>query len=243
MNGLYASRFVPAAALIRERLFPSGCACCGGPLTTPDEARRGLCGTCTPALFPVWQERETGRCSVCGRPLVSEQEICMDCRRNPSRSFDRITALFPYQGLYRKVLSAYKFGASRPLGHFFAGLLLDLNLEFPTEAVWVPVPPRPGKLARTGWDQVDYLARILARRIPVSSCLRRLKSDVQKSLSREKRLVNLEGKLCLKQGRAAPKLAVVFDDVYTTGATIEACARVLKNGGTKAVYGLCLFYN
>jgi ComF family protein len=243
MNGLYDSRFALTAALIRERLFPSGCACCGGPLTAPEEAQWGLCATCTPALFPVRKERETGRCDVCGRPLVSEQAICMNCRKNPSRNFDGIRVLFPYEGPYRKVLSAYKFGASRPLGCFFAGLLLNAHPEFPPEAVWVPVPPRPGKLARTGWDQVDYLARLLARRIPVSSCLQRLKSDVQKSLNREKRLVNLEGKFRLKQGCTAPKLAVVFDDVYTTGATIEACARILKNEGTEAVYGLCLFYN
>jgi predicted amidophosphoribosyltransferase len=106
----------------------------------------------------------------------------------------------------------------------------------------VPVPPRPGKLRKTGWDQVEYLARLRKREgLPVYPCLKRLPSLSQKELNRKDRLRNLRDRFVLT--RPAPPLAVLFDDVITTGATLEACAGALKNGGTEKVYGVCLFYD
>jgi ComF family protein len=168
----------------------------------------------------------------------------MDCRRSPPFAFDRAFAIFPYHGDCRKALAAYKFGGARPVGRFFADTLLATQKTLPDEnAVWVPVPPRPGKLRKSGWDQVEFLAQILkTQRLPVSRCLRRLRSDNQKALGREGRLENLQGKIRLKAGKKPPETAIVFDDVFTTGATLNACSQALKAGGTKTVFGLCLFY-
>ncbi len=64
---------------------------------------------------------------------------------------------------------------------------------------------------------------------------------MQKKLDRKERLENMKGRIYLKT--APPKIALIIDDVITTGSTLEVCSEVLKEGGTEKVYGLCLFYD
>jgi ComF family protein len=232
---------------LREFFFPAGCAVCGTVLASPDEARYGLCRGCRQKLIPPAGER----CRVCGRPLVSEQDHCLACRNGGGRSLDRGVLLYPYRGIYRRLLGAYKFGRNLGLGHFFAEKLREaLSTLVPSGTagpvfeppVLVPVPPRPGKIRRTGWDQVEHLARLLEKGpLPVCRCLRRLPSRHQKELNRENRRTNLRGKIVLT-GPAPPR-AVILDDVCTTGSTLEACAAALKAGGTETAAALCLFYH
>jgi ComF family protein len=232
---------------LREFFFPAGCARCGTVLVSPDEARYGLCSSCLPKLAPPAGER----CGSCGRPLVSEQGRCLACRNGDERSLDRGILLYPYRGTYRRILGAYKFGRNLGLGHFFAEKIRDALTalappgtagEAAETPVLVPVPPLPGKILRTGWDQVEYLAGILEKGpLPVRRCLRRLPSRRQKELNRENRKTNLRGKIIL--AGKAPLRAVILDDVCTTGSTLEACAAALKAGGTENAAGLCLFYN
>jgi ComF family protein len=156
--------------------------------------------------------------------------------------------LFPYTGKYRRLLSAYKFGKNPAVGNFLAEKIAEAAADFPPEAQIVPVPPRPGKIHTTGWDQVEYLARLLERsgggavhRLTISRCLKRMPSKSQKELGRENRRSNLRGRIA--SIRQAPRIAVVLDDVMTTGSTLDACAAALKEAGAQTVYGLCLFYD
>jgi ComF family protein len=238
--------------LLREYFFPSGCALCGRFLIGAGECWYGLCEDCMEAL----KEEGPGgkdRCDCCGRPLVSEQGRCMQCRRGEVPCFDRIVTLYPYRGRYRRLLGAYKFGKNLSLGHFLAERIgetltwvLDLYRGEAAAPALVPVPPRPGKLKKTGWDQVEYLTGLLekggASPLPlVRRCLRRLPSRVQKELDREHRRKNLQGKIMVRDG--APETAILLDDVITTGSTMDVCAAALKAGGAKRVLGICLFYD
>lgn len=227
--------------LARGFLFPQKCALCTAVLFAPRDLRKGLCGDCSQAIAV-----EAGnKCCICGKPLISERETCLGCRNGEPRSYDRLWVLFPYTGKYRKLLKAYKFAKNISLANFFAGKIMEL-IEAEAclkDASVVPVPPRPGKIKHSLWDQVDVIARRLKKtgQVEIRRCLGRKEAKVQKSLNRAQRLENLKGRIYAKG--TVPKTALIIDDVITTGSTMEACAAVLKENGTQKVYGLCLFYD
>ncbi|MDR0315912.1 MAG: ComF family protein [Treponema sp.] len=242
-----AGRIRRALFFLREYFFPCGCAICGKSLVNTRETWYGLCAACRAEIDNNLNERLSANapCDLCGKPLISEQGRCLNCRNGDERSFDRVFVLFPYNGKHQKLLEAYKFGKSLALGNFFMEKIRDtfekIVAVYMPEAVIVPVPPRPGKIKKTGWDQVEYLTKLLEGGLPVRRCLKRLRSDVQKKLNREDRRKNLKGRIILVE--KAPAASVLIDDVMTTGSTLDVCASVLKAGGAERVYGICLFYD
>lgn len=104
------------------------------------------------------------------------------------------------------------------------------------EAVLVPVPLHPWRSWRRGFNQADLLACALGR--PVWRALRRRRlGRPQAGLSAEERQRNVAGLYVRRRGwpRPVPPRVVLVDDVLTTGATAEACARVLEEGGVRTV--------
>jgi len=205
------------------------------------EMRVSICEDCASSISSGGGER----CRMCGKPLISEIEICLPCRNNGESSYNRMWVLFPYTGKYRKLLAAYKFKNNLSLANFFSDEVKKVIRceDLLKDVVIVPVPPRKGKIKTTGWDQVEHLVKKIesASGIPVDRCLKRRKSKVQKQLDRRERMENMKGNIYL--AREAPKNALIIDDVITTGSTMETCAKVLKEAGTERVYGLCLFYD
>lgn len=238
-------------APVREFFFPRGCALCGETLAGREEALYGLCDPCRTKLGLFAGAGGAEHCDRCGRPLVSETGRCLPCRNQGEgeRFCEKTAVVYPYSGKYRKLLGEYKFGRNTALGLFLAERLKEVYTRLlaadpggTMPPLLVPIPPRPGKLRKTGWDQVEYLARILKREgLPVYRCLKRLPSRSQKKLNREERLRNLRDRFVVT--RRTPGTAILFDDVITTGATLEACAGALKNAGTEKVSAICLFYD
>jgi len=227
---------------VKNFLFPSWCALCETALSDTEEIRYGLCDKCRAQAAAVQGQK----CNLCGKPLISEIDICLSCRNKTAKTCDRFWVIFSYTGIYRKLLHAYKFGKNLALACFFAQKVLEIIAENPAlrDAIIVPVPPRPGKIKETGWDQVDYLVRQIMKlsgESIVCRCLKRRRSKVQKKLDRKERLENMKGRIYLQ--KTPPKTVLLIDDVITTGSTMEVCSEVLKEGGAEKVYGLCLFYD
>jgi Predicted amidophosphoribosyltransferases len=164
----------------------------------------------------------------------------MRCRA-AERAFDSAYPLFPYSGPFGRLLVAYKVERRRSLAPFFATALEEAIAELWPDRVIVPVPPRPGKMRRQGWDQMEEIARILERRgLAVERPLERRRSAEQKRLGRSGRGENARSAYALKKGAASPSSPLIIDDVMTTCATIDACARALKQGGAETVVALAL---
>ena len=258
--------FQTAIFYLREFFFPLGCGGCGEALFTQKDAYFGLCENCRAHVLSALNQEK--RCDFCGKPLISEKDSCLSCRQNGApetgifnKQFIKLKTLFPYTGNFRQILGAYKFGKSLGVGNFLASCLNQtiqdfclsegLNSDYEPPGI-VPVPPRPGKIKKQGWDQIEYLVKIFSRcqKTPekqktaffsVHRCLKRLPSRTQKELNRKERETNLKGRIiCIK---SPPKTAILFDDVITTGATMNACASALLEGGAEKVYGICLFYD
>ena len=239
-------------------------------LLSKEEAWYGLCIKCKKDLTNGAGE-PVSRCELCGKPLISEIDRCLPCRKNAEAeppSYDRLISLFPYIGKYYKLLGAFKFRRSLGAGHFLAEQLIksldSLSLDKNEKTVLIPVPPRKGKIRKTGWDQIVSLSKLIIKnvsqetqscvsgdtnnidgpaykKLQVYPCLKRQTSLTQKKLDRKDRKTNLKGRIITY--RKVPKTCILFDDVITTGSTMNACAAALKQAGAEKVYGICLFYD
>lgn len=244
---LWFSTLGTIISILIEDLLPRDCVLCGSPRRTgmPDSsllsARRfipmpPLCAACLRALVPIHGER----CSRCGKLLISEFSLCMHCRR-VDHAYDGVIPLFMYAGHAASLVAAYKAGRRRSLAPWLASLIeAEVLTRWPSAQI-VPVPPRPVKAGGRDFDPIETLARQLTRRgIPVLRYLERTASQQQKHLDRDGRRLNAARSFHLRPGCRASGIAVLLDDVYTTGSTIDRCASLLKECGFSQVYAIVL---
>lgn len=177
---------------------------------------------------------------MCGQVCLAEADLCVDCGAHPW-SFPRVEGLFAYHEAPGELLRNYKGRGARPLGALWAAAAAS-RLE--PRGPLVPVPPLRRHLWSRGWDPVATFARQVGRqaRLPVWAVLRRRPSAAQKSLDRGGRWTNAAQAYALRGGRRLKGTPVVWlvDDVVTTGATVEACCRLLRDAGVVEVRVLCL---
>jgi len=197
-----------------------------------------LCDNCEKAITPLGNPR----CQRCGIELISEKKTCLRCR-TADYKFDSNVSLFAYSGVPKRLLAALKFKGRRRLAPFFAErVAAALRAGGLHGTVVVPAPPRRGRRAP---DAVELVARALerSRGLIVRRLLQRAGDVQQKSLDYEQRRDNLRGKIRLTPDamkQALPPEVLLLDDVFTTGATLDACARALREAGCTAVKAITL---
>jgi predicted amidophosphoribosyltransferase len=144
-------------------------------------------------------------------------------------------------GVARELVAALKFRGALPLaGHMAAQMAANLPPPLRASAApLVPVPALPARRRRRGFDPAAEIAVALGRRLdrPVVRCLqRRDRHHRQVGAGRAAR--RAPGRLAVAVRGPPPALAILVDDVHTTGATLDACARALTAAGTVVVAAL-----
>ncbi len=236
-------------AEIRDALvsvfFPSGCRICERLLTSA--SRVPLCEECLSSFERV----PNIVCEVCGLPLPglarSEGEplLCPACQER-TYAFDRARSFAVYQNAVVRAILLLKFEQIEPLGAWFAERLAELVRDGGDRLaadVVVPVPLHRERERERGYNQAALLSKPLAKRLRLphkAVLLMRTRARPDKQvLSLEERWESVRGAFATRPGSQVDNLRVLLvDDVLTTGATLEACARALREAGAKSVIGL-----
>jgi predicted amidophosphoribosyltransferase len=206
-------------------LAPPACAACRSPLAAAGPV---LCPDCTRAL--PWLRRP---CPFCALP--SHRAGACPAQR---AAFARAWAPLAYAGPARRLVQGLKFGARLPLADAMAAqVTAGLPPDLRTGTI-VPVPPQPGRRRRRGFDSAELLAAALARRtgLPLWTGLRR--EDAERRHTRGGIAARRRRTPALVVEGEPPPLVLLVDDVHTTGATLEACARALRTNGSRRVLAI-----
>src|SRR5579862_2619657 len=223
-----------------DGILPPRCLACGTVVGEPD----ALCGQCWAAMTffaAPW-------CAVCGLPFphpMGEGAVCADCARERA-SWDRARSVLRYDKHSRRLVLGLKHGDRTHLAKALGGWMHRAGGEILEGADFIlPVPLHWTRLFARRYNQAGLLAHAIhaAGGPPVAPdwLVRRRRTPSQGRLGAAARVRNVRGAFFLRPGRSvAGKHLVIVDDVLTSGATVEECARVLRREGAASVGVLTL---
>ena len=213
-----------------------------------------LCRDCIDGLIAV----ESPLCSCCGMPFESRHGLdhrCGECSTSP-KNFRIARAPLIYEQVFTEVIHCYKYNGkiqlARPLGEL---LLMAFRLFWDKDSidVVVPVPLHIKRLRERGFNQALLLTRYwqtITGQLPLDLSDLQVENDVlvrsiptapQSGLGRKQRAANIKGAFgLLDKAKIIDKRILLVDDVYTTGATVDECARLLVHHGAAHVDVLSL---
>lgn len=225
-----------------DLLFPRRCPVCDRPVK-PYGAL--ICRECASVPRPVGENA----CFKCGKPVKPEEEYCSDCRQK-KHMYYRGKAVFRYRSISGS-LYRFKYEGRREYADYYGREMEPVLERFLEETgsahrpgILVPVPCSPQRMRKRGYNQAAVLARKLAERsgIPVSdkALERSVDTLALRSMSAAERQNNLKKAFHAYGNSVRLKSIMLIDDIYTTGATIDACAGALLEAGAKEVSFLTL---
>ena len=196
---------------------------------------RLICLGCQPQL--IIQKRPT--CWRCNK-LTDLGQTCRSCR--PSSYISGVVVASHYDGLMKQAITALKYQQGATAAKDLAALLTPL-LQAGDGDLIIPVPAAPKRLRQRGYNPAALLARHVSRSIaiPYSGCLVRTNNLDQVGHSRMNRFEQVKSAFVVRNSRGIRGRRIwLIDDVITTGATLNECAKALRKAGATQVWGAAL---
>lgn len=226
-------------------LLPADCASCSAALS--DDPVPLFCAGCWATIAPLGHTR----CARCDRPFPSPaatthspNHLCQSCVERPP-SYTKAWTLYPYLPPLQDAICLFKYRGKVSLASPLACLMIDRLPPLNSLDLIMPVPLHPQRLREREFNQSLLLADRIGRHlnIPVSltDLTRIAPSPAQTTLTRKGRLKNLRGAFAVRHSTSiADKRILLIDDVFTTGTTVNECAKTLRKAGSGDVFVLTL---
>lgn len=217
--------------------FPNICPMCNAPISKGE----GFCSNCIKEVKLILDDG----CKKCGKYLKDNEALfCGECNEN---ILDRNISLFYYEGAIKQSLYRFKYKNFKSYAKNYSVYLKDyINIVRSWKAkVLIPIPVHTDKLNNRGYNQAKVFSKELSTilNIPVRNDIlkRVIATTPQKGLSRQGRYDNLIKAFGVNKDLLnGIDVAILVDDIYTTGSTMDICAKLLKGCGVKKVYGICI---
>jgi len=244
-GGARLREFVDDTSLsLKNLLFPAFCRECDSRILT--EENLYYCPRCWSEIRLI----ERPFCSVCGTPhdkaagfAERENFPCAECGQIKRRPYGRMYAAAVYDGIVQEAIALFKYGSRELLAVPLARLMTEFaqrEIDLAQYEAVVPVPLHRVRKRERGFNQAEELVGRFTEQIPdlaIEKCLIRVRPTPQQTqLSATERRRNLRGAFTLVRGAdIRGKKLLLVDDVITTGATAEECARALRREGAEQV--------
>jgi ComF family protein len=225
--------------------LPVECAACQTPLA--GDPTPYFCSRCWSTIAPP----SPSRCARCDRPFVSPlatayspQHVCHSCRDRPP-SYTKAWTLYPYRSPLQDAICLFKYRGKVSLAEPLAHLMIDRLPRLDEVDLIIPVPLHAERLREREFNQslllADRIGRYLNTPVSCTALIRIAPTPPQTTLSRKERLNNLRGAFAVPRPEAiGGKTILLIDDVFTTGTTVNVCAKTLRKAGSGHVFVLTL---
>ncbi len=176
--------------------------------------------------------------------LKSPDFLCGECREKKCH-FAKAIAVGVYEGTLSEAIHILKYQKRQAMAKYLNAVITNVLLQRLTDSdIIIPVPLHKKRLNERGFNQSLLIAHHLSNRLSIPLCMDGLQrtrwTRPQIELSRDERLKNVRGAFAVRADfkpahTIKDKRVILVDDVYTTGATVNECAKVLKKAGASEV--------
>ena len=197
-------------------------------------------------------------CGICGK--INKKALCKKCenqirkyeiyeiKKVKDKYFEYQIKILKYEGIIRERIIDYKFNEKAYLNKSFAKIILNNEKVYrflKKYDIMLCIPMYKGKEWQRGYNQTELIAKELSKNIGINFepyCLKKIKNTaMQSTLTKTKRIENVHNAFVIQDmDKIKGKTVVLFDDIYTTGSTVNECSRILKQSGVKEIAILTL---
>ena len=192
-------------------------------------------------------------CAFCNK--IQKESLCKKCEekikkykkdiviRSKNNYFEELISIFKYEGLIREKIIQYKFQDKSYIYNTFAKIILKNEKVcglLKKYDIIIPVPIHKKRKAQRGYNQTQLIASKISKYVGIKLCddvlIKSKNTIAQSKLNKNKRKQNLKGAFrVLDLEKIQGKNILLFDDIFTTGSTVNECSKILKKAGAKTV--------